>query len=124
LLIPYSSTTFVGLALDFYTLSTSRASGTYIRTENPKSGGFRHEDSEYRGLTTPSYTKVFKSPNNLDGPPSFPSTPGLPGSEEETELNRLEPVEIDENEREIGFLTPSSTYRRVSERGYNPPEGI
>ena len=111
------------MALDFYTLSFSRSPGAYIRTESPKSGGFEQRDSEYRGLITPSYTNRSKSPNNLDGPPSFPSTPGLPDSEE-MELNRLEPADIDRNDRGMSFLVPSSAYRRVSERGYNPPEGI
>ena len=111
------------MALDFYTLSFSRSPGAYIRTQSPKSGGFEQRDSEYRGLITPSYTNRSKSPNNLDGPPSFPSTPGLPDSEE-MELNRLEPADIDRNDRGVGFLVPSSAYRRVSERGYNPPEGI
>jgi hypothetical protein len=113
----------VSLALDFYTLLNSRASGTYIKTENPKSGGFLHEDSEYRALTTPS-TNEFRSPNYSDGPPIFPSTPGLPGAEEQTELNRLEPVDIDRSQGEIDFLAPSSACHRVSERGYNPPEGL
>ena len=123
-LTPCSATTLVGLVLDFYAVLMARASGTYTRTENPKSKGFQDEDSEYRGLTLPPHITGGSKPLNTDeGPSSFPSTPGLGGSDGDPESRSLEPTDIvDGEDREMTFLIPSTTYSRTNERGSKLPE--
>ena len=113
----------MGLVLDFYAMFMARASGTYIRTENPKSRGIQDLDSEYRGLTQPPYITGSKPLNNDEGPSSFPSTPGLGGSDGDPESRNLDPTDtVDGEDREMSFLMPSTTYTRTSERGSKLPE--
>jgi hypothetical protein len=126
MLMHHRAASLFGLALDFYTLSVSMASGAYIRTDNPKSGLVQDEYAEHRRLTATPSQQDTRSPNIPgDGPLSFPSTPRVASSEDDRTSNHPEltpGLDMSGNEAELHFLGPSSAYQRATGRGFNPLE--